>query len=176
MAAGFLRELVQAYSKQHPGVDIQIIEGASTEHISLVRKRHLDVAFVADPSEAADCDVAPLWNERLFVVLPRGHALCDRKEVAWQALRNEHFIIRQSNCGRALCERVIKHLSNRGHTPSTQKVDVGRETVMHLVAMGRGVSSHQRSDDRDVISGGGFPSDFWCRCDASIQRRMVASQ
>jgi DNA-binding transcriptional LysR family regulator len=140
MAGGFLRELVQAYSKQHPDVDMQIIEGASTEHISLVRKRRLDVAFVADPSEAADCDVAPLWNERLFVVLPRDHALCDRKEVAWEALRNEHFVIRQSNCGRALCERVIKHLSSRGHTPSVQKVDVGRETVMHLVAMGQGVS------------------------------------
>jgi DNA-binding transcriptional LysR family regulator len=139
MAAGFLRDLVKAYSKQHPDVDIHFIEGASTEHISLVRKRRLDVAFVADPSEAADCDVAPLWSERLFVVLPLGHALCDRKEVAWEALRSEHFIIRQSNCGRALCERVIKHLSNRGHTPSTQKVDVGRETVMHLVAMGQGV-------------------------------------
>jgi DNA-binding transcriptional LysR family regulator len=140
MGAGFLRELIQTYSERHPAVAIQIIEGASTEHISLVRKRRLDVAFVADPSEATGCDIAPLWNERLFVVLPRSHPLCDRKEVEWQALRNEHFIIRQSNCSRALCERLIKHLSDGTRTPSMQKVDVGRETLMHLVAMGRGVS------------------------------------
>jgi DNA-binding transcriptional LysR family regulator len=140
MGAGFLRELIQAYSERHPDVAIQIIEGASTEHISLVRKRRLDVAFVADASEATDCDVAPLWNERLFVVLPQHHPLCDRKVVEWQALRNEHFIIRQSNCSRALCERLIKHLSDRTRTPSMQKADVGRETLMHLVAMGRGVS------------------------------------
>jgi DNA-binding transcriptional LysR family regulator len=140
MGAGFLRELMQTFSERHPDVAMQIMEGASTEQIALVRKRRLDVAFVADASEAIDCDVTPLWNERLFVVLPRSHPLCDRKEVEWQALRNEHFIIRQSNCSRALCERLIKHLSDRTRTPRMQKADVGRETVMHLVAIGRGVS------------------------------------
>jgi DNA-binding transcriptional LysR family regulator len=140
MAAGFLRELIQVYTERHPDVAIQIIEGASAEHIALVRRRRLDVAFAADTSEATDCDVAPLWNERLFVVLPRGHALCARNHVEWQALRNEHFIIRHSTCSPALCARVIKHLSDRTRLPSMQKVDVGREAVMNLVAMGRGVS------------------------------------
>jgi DNA-binding transcriptional LysR family regulator len=140
MGAGFLRELIQSFSERHPDVSLQIVEGASSEQISLVRKRRLDVAFLADASEATDCDVAPLWNERLFVVLPRTHPLSSRQIVEWQALRNEHFIIRQSNCSRALCEGLIKHLSDRTHTPSMQKADVGRETLMHLVAMGHGVS------------------------------------
>ena len=71
---------------------------------------------------------------------PQDHPLCGRKVVEWQALRNEHFIIRESNCSPALCERVIKHLSDRTRTPSVQKAEVGCETVMHLVAMGRGVT------------------------------------
>jgi DNA-binding transcriptional LysR family regulator len=140
MGAGFLRELIKAYSERHPDVAIQIVEAASMGHISLIRKRRLDVAFVADASEATDCDAAPLWSERLFVVLPQDHPLCGRKAVEWQALRNEHFIIRESNCSPALCERVIKHLSDRTRTPSVQKAEVGCETVMHLVAMGRGVT------------------------------------
>jgi DNA-binding transcriptional LysR family regulator len=98
------------------------------------------VAFVANPTEVAGCDLAPLWRERLFAVLPRGHALGKRKVVDWDDLRNERFIIRHSTCDPALCEPVMKHLSDRGHTPVIQKVDVGHETVMHLVAMGRGVS------------------------------------
>jgi DNA-binding transcriptional ArsR family regulator len=65
MGAGFLRELIQSFSERHPDVSIQIVEGASSEQISLVRKRRLDVAFLADASEAIDCDVAPLWNECL---------------------------------------------------------------------------------------------------------------
>lgn len=140
MGGGFLRELIQTFSERHPDVAVQIVEGASTDHISLVRKRRLDIAFVADPNAAADCDVAQLWSERLFVVLPHSHALSNRKAIEWQALRNQHFIVRQSNCSSALCERLVKHLSDRAHTPSLQKADVGRETVMHLVAMGRGLS------------------------------------
>jgi DNA-binding transcriptional LysR family regulator len=75
-----------------------------------------------------------------YVVLPRSHPLSGGQVVDWQALRNEHFIVRESNCSRALCERLIKHLSDRTRSPSMQKAEVGRETVMHLVAMGRGVS------------------------------------
>jgi DNA-binding transcriptional LysR family regulator len=140
MGAGFLRELIQAYFEKHPDVAIQFIEAASMDQISLVRKRRLDVAFVVDASAAIGCDVVPLWNERLFVALPHGHQLCKRNVVEWHALRYAHFIIRQSKCVPALCERVIKHLSDRTHTPAIQKADVGRETIMHLVAMGRGVS------------------------------------
>jgi DNA-binding transcriptional LysR family regulator len=98
------------------------------------------VAFVADTSEAADCDVAALWRERLFVALPKNHPLSNLKIIEWKALRKEDFILRKSKWGSALCERVIKHLSDRGRAPNVEKFDVGRETVMHLVAMGQGVS------------------------------------
>ena len=41
MGAGFLRELIQAYSERHPDVAIEIVEAASMGHISLIRKRRL---------------------------------------------------------------------------------------------------------------------------------------
>jgi DNA-binding transcriptional LysR family regulator len=141
MGAGFLRTLLQVYSERHPNVTIEFIEGAPpAEHISLVQGRLLDVAFVRDTARPADCDVAPLWKERLFVAVPRGHRLRDRTAVGWPALRNEHFIIRQAKCDPELCERVIKHLSD--HTPGAviEKLNVGRETVMHLVGIGRGLT------------------------------------
>src|ERR1019366_179873 len=84
MASGFLRELIEAYSARHPDVSIQVHEGNSTEQIALIRRRQLDVAFVVDATGSTDCDVAPLWKERLFVVLPHGHVLCDQKEVEWE--------------------------------------------------------------------------------------------
>jgi DNA-binding transcriptional LysR family regulator len=140
MASGFLRELIEAYSTRHPDVVIQVHEGASAEQIGLVRKRQLDVGFVVDATGATDCDMAPLWKERLFVVLPRGHALCDQKEVQWADLRQEHFVTRQSEHNPPVCERLTKRLSDHTHKPRVQKLDVGRETLMHLVALGLGVS------------------------------------
>jgi LysR substrate binding domain-containing protein/predicted GTPase len=111
------------------------------EHISLIQGGLLDVAFVGDTVRPGDCDVVPLWKERLFVALPRGHRLRHRTAVGWPALRSERFIIRQANCDPELCERVIKHLSE--HTPGAiiEKLNVGRETLMHLVGIGRGLTS-----------------------------------
>jgi DNA-binding transcriptional LysR family regulator len=141
MGAGFLRELLQAYAERHPRVTIEIVEGApAAKHVSRVKKGRLDVAFVADTADAADCEIVPLWSERLFVVLPQGHRLGERTAVDWGALRNERFIIRQAKCDPALCERVIKHLGDPARKLVIQKLSVGRETLMHLVAMGRGLT------------------------------------
>ena len=50
------------------------------------------------------------------------------------------LITRQPEHSAAVCERLTKRLSDGGHKPKVQKLDVGRETLMHLVALGLGVS------------------------------------
>ena len=93
-----------------------------------------------DTTDASGCETLPLWTERIFVVLPEHHALCERKEIEWIDLRNERLIIRQSERDRALCDRHTRRLTDRNHGGSMQKLNVGRDTLMHLVAMGLGVS------------------------------------
>jgi DNA-binding transcriptional LysR family regulator len=139
MARGYLRELIQAYCSQHPDVVVQIFDGASADNIAAVRKRQLDVAFLMNRTDAEGCDTIPLWTERIVVVLPESHALCGKKEIEWTDLRNEHLIVRQAERDPTLCDRLTKRLADRDHNPSVQKHNVGRETLMNLVAMGLGV-------------------------------------
>jgi DNA-binding transcriptional LysR family regulator len=139
MGTGFLRELIQVYCAHHPDIAVQILEGASDEHIALIRRRRLDVAFIMDTTDSMGCDVAALWHERIFVVLPENHALRGRKEIEWQDLRNEHLIVRHCERDPALCDRLTRRLTDRDHNPNVQKLNVGRETLMHLVALGLGV-------------------------------------
>ena len=139
MARGYLRELIQVYCSQHPDVVVQILEGASADISEAVRKRQLDVAFLMNTTDAKGCDTLPLWTERIVVVLPENHALCGKKEIEWTDLRNEHLIVRQAEHDPALCDRVTKRLADRNHRPSVRKHNVGRETLMNLVAMGLGV-------------------------------------
>src|SRR5262249_46251833 len=75
-----------------------------------------------------------------FVVLPQEHALCTEDEIEWEAIRDEHFILRRSDPGPAIHDHVIKQLADLGYHPKVFRLDVGRETAMHLVAMGLGVS------------------------------------
>jgi len=140
MAAGFLREVIRVYRARHPGVALQLLEGASLEQIALVRDRRLDVAFVLGTPSVPNCDTAQLWTEHMFIALPQGHALCENGEITWEALRDEHFIVCQSEKGRALHDHLIKRLAQIGYNPSVQRLDVGRETLMHLVALHLGLS------------------------------------
>jgi DNA-binding transcriptional LysR family regulator len=139
IGTGYLRDLIQAYHSRHPEVGIQVLESASADYVSAVRKRQLDVAFIMDTTDASGCETLPLWTERVFVVLPERHGLCERKEIEWADLREEYLIVRQSEYDRALWDRLTRRLSgpNRG---AMQKLNVGRDTLMHLVAMGLGIS------------------------------------
>ena len=140
IGAGFLRELIRPYRDQHPEVALDIYEVASREYVALIRKGRLDVAFVMGTPVVPNCGIARFWIEGLFAVLPHEHPLCAQEEVGWRALRDEHFILRTSDPGSAIQDYLIKRVASLGHRPSIQLFDVGRETTLHLVALGLGVS------------------------------------
>jgi DNA-binding transcriptional LysR family regulator len=137
IAAGFLREVIREYRAQHGDVEIEVVEGAAVEHI---REGRVDVSFMAGTPEAPSCMVLPLWTERIFIALPRRHVLCERHRVDWLCLRGEHFIVAQSAQGRAFHDYIISRFAEFGCPPLVQRLEVSRETLMHLVALRVGVS------------------------------------
>jgi DNA-binding transcriptional LysR family regulator len=141
VGAGFLRELLQTYSEKYSDVTVEFIEGTPpADLVARVHDRKLDVAFVHDAAYAIDCDILPLWQERLFVALPSGHRLKDRTAVGWPALRNEHFIISRASCDPELCEQVIRHLSQHAPGSMIEKLKVNGDTLIHLVGIRRGLT------------------------------------
>jgi DNA-binding transcriptional LysR family regulator len=140
MAAGFLREVIRAYRARHAKVEMHILEGASREQIALLRESRLDVAFVLGAPDLPNCEVAQLWTEQIFVALPKAHKLCDCDEITWESLRHEKVILCQSELGGAIHDRLIARLAQLGYSPWIERLDVGREALMHLVALGLGVS------------------------------------
>jgi DNA-binding transcriptional LysR family regulator len=141
MGAGFLRELLRTYSEKHPEVALEFVEGMPpAELVTRVQERQLDAAFLRDSAHGKECDIVPLWQERLFVALPTDHGLKARTAVGWPALRNEHLIIRRAKCDPELCERIVGQLSQHAPGATIEKVDVSRDTLMHLVGVGRGLA------------------------------------
>jgi DNA-binding transcriptional LysR family regulator len=112
LASGFLPELLRCYSARHPEIDVSIVEGPPSENLALLRAEQLDIVFVmGQPSERA-CDVAPLWSERVFVVLPDTHALCGKDAIPWKDLKTEHFILTRSEIGVVVRDYVIRRLEH----------------------------------------------------------------
>ena len=119
---------------------IELHEGSSRHHVTLVRERRLDVTFVMGVRKAADCEVATLWSEPVYVALPQGHRLADQPEVAWADLENERFIASQSECGAEVHDHVVRHIAGLGHSPEVDRIAVARDTLLNLVELGFGVT------------------------------------
>lgn len=140
IAAGFLAELHKLYRKAYPGIEQVIAEGRSSETVGLVRNGKLDVAFVVNTPPPPDCHSRELWREPIVVVLPSTHPLASSSSVMWRDLAWETFIVRTGTSGPQVFEHVVRRVAEHGASPQIQRRDVGRDTLMHMVAMGDGIT------------------------------------
>ncbi len=140
LASGFLPELLRCYSARRPEIDVSIVEGPPSENLARLRAEQLDIVFVMGQPSERDCDVARLWSERVFVVLPDTHALCGKDAINWDDLKSEHFILARSEIGVVVRDYVIQRLAALEHRPNVRRSPVARDTLMHMVALGHGIS------------------------------------
>jgi DNA-binding transcriptional LysR family regulator len=121
----------------------------------------------------------------MFVVLPHAHALCNKEEITWEALRDERFILRRSDPGPAIHDHVIKRIADLGYHPRVLRLDIGRETAIHLVALGLGVSLTSEATTANTFPGVEFRpiasddvisfSAVWlCNNDNPVFRRFLS--
>ena len=140
LSSGFITDLLHAFEHRHSDVRLDFIEGAPCEHLSAIRQYKLDIAFLTGPAAPPDCEGQHLWTERVFVVLPEADELADRTEITWCDLRHRHFIVSRTDPGPEIHDFLVKHLSLLGYHPSVEYCSVGRDNLMQLVSLGKGLT------------------------------------
>jgi len=140
IADGFLPDLLNRYRNRHPNVDIEIVEGRTKDIIRFVREERLDVAFVLGTPTVEDCHSKPLWSETLVVVLPTRHILVQAEEIRWTDLAAETFLVRHGGGGPQMYDHVVLRLAEHWRQPSIRRLDIGRDTLMCMVAQGYGIT------------------------------------
>lgn len=140
LASGFLFDLLRQFGKLHPNVRVDPVEGNPAEHVAAVRTLHLDVAFITGTRTWEGCETEHLWCERVFVVLPDDHRLADKAEIGWPDLAAERFIVSDVAPGQEVHNFLVAHLSDLGSHPDIQSHHVGRDNMLSLVAVGRGIT------------------------------------
>ncbi|SKA31457.1 LysR family transcriptional regulator [Consotaella salsifontis] len=140
LASGFLSNLLHRYNATHSSVRMEFVEGNQDNHLMEVRRFRLDVAFITDATTVQGCDIAPLWTERVFVVLPSRHPLSELTEITWSDLRGQPFVVSSDYPGPKITEYLIRHLSRGSEHPSVDPQDVSRDNLMQIVALGRGLT------------------------------------
>ncbi|MFT9090576.1 MAG: LysR substrate-binding domain-containing protein [Gluconacetobacter sp.] len=140
IATGFLADLRRRYRADHPAIEQSVIEGPSSHTLAMIREGKLDVAFIVNVADVPDCHSRHLWNEALVIALPAAHPLAALESLGWADLLTENFLVRSSGAGPQVFEHIVRRVAEHGRSPRLQRRDVGRDTLMHMVAAGEGIT------------------------------------
>ncbi|MFU0506310.1 LysR family transcriptional regulator [Pseudaminobacter sp. NGMCC 1.201702] len=140
LAGGFLRELVSRYEAAYPGVWVDIYDGTRPEHIKGIRTRKLDIGFFTGNGEVKGCETIELWDERVHIAMARSHPLAREKQIDWLQLRDEMFIISRFGPGPEIRDYIVRRICDYSTYPTIVYRDVHQDTLMHMVAMGKGIT------------------------------------
>jgi DNA-binding transcriptional LysR family regulator len=133
----FLPDALAAYLAGHPTVDIDMEERPSYRIVQDVAQGLADLGIVADTVDRGGLQTFPFRRDRLVLVVPRGHRLTTRRQIAFRDVVRHEFV--GLGADSALQEHIGQHAARAGH-PLKLRVRVrGFEAVCHLVARGVGL-------------------------------------
>ena len=141
----FLRKLFIDYKAERSEVRLEIVEAGSSEHISAVASRALDIAFIFGAHTTSGTEYEPLWSEPLwseplYVALPKADPLSDATSLNIEALSAHMFVVSDDASGKESEGVLQRRLSRPGWYPFISRHRVGREALMLMVGLGFGAA------------------------------------
>lgn len=140
LASGFLSDLVQAFCGRHAAIKLTFIDGNPSEHLAAIRQNQLDIAFITGAAEWPGFASQQLWSERIFAVLPSNHPRAGDPKLQFSVLAHEAFIVSEAAPGEEIHDYLVQRLADLGRHPEIHQHAVGRDNLMRLVALGRGLT------------------------------------
>lgn len=136
----FLDRLLDRFHDTYPDVRLHLTEGTARDAHLMLREGKIDVAFMAQIYEVPDLNSRVIWRDRLMVALPARHPLTAQQCVEWRQLAEETFLVRYGGTGPQIHDLIVARSTGRWLTPTILRFDVGRSTLLSMIAAGHGVS------------------------------------
>jgi LysR family carnitine catabolism transcriptional activator len=91
VAAGALPRVIASFQRTHPQVEIVVRDSLSGTLYQQMQERQVDLA-VTTPPNSDDFHFAPLFDDRLEMIVPTGSALDVPEPATWTMFRDHPFI------------------------------------------------------------------------------------
>lgn len=127
--------LLHRFRGAHPHVQIEMVSGEASDHLSAVADRRLDIAVLPGGMTVTGLDVSELWRETLHVVLPASHPLALEQTVDLQSLNGDPLLISEGDLGADVLAQTRLPASVRLKT-----VSAGLPIVLAQVELGLGLA------------------------------------
>lgn len=163
LASGFLSNLIATFGGAHPDIKLTFADGNPAEHLAAIRQHQLDVAFLTGTCAQPGCVCQQLWSERVFAVLPSDHPQAAKPVVRFSDLRHETYIVSEVAPGEEIHDYLVQRLAALGGHPEIHQHGVGRDNLMRLVALGRGLTVTS-----EATTAAQFPGVVFCPIEGEI--------
>ncbi|TQM44928.1 LysR family transcriptional regulator [Pseudonocardia cypriaca] len=139
VGAYLLPAVLAAFRAEHPKVAVRIVEhDVPRDFEQLVHSGELDMAVTRMPATLAGLGSRTLVREPVVALLPPGHGLRGRADVALSELADEEFVCMRSGYG--LRELADQLCDGAGFTPRVV-LETGQLSIVHgMVRSGVGVA------------------------------------
>src|SRR6266571_2582587 len=93
IAPYFLPARLARFSKEHPGLQVNVVEETTSVLLAHLHEGKIDLALVAFPIPGDDLVCCELGREPLYVVLPTKHRLARKSILGLQEIDDEPFLL-----------------------------------------------------------------------------------
>lgn len=115
IGASFFPKIIGEFHQYYPNIDIQLVEEGGKMIEKGLLEGSIDVGVVVLPVDEDAFEVVPLVERELVLVVNHSHPLAKKKQVNFQDLRDESFILYSK--GYSLHDRVREMCIQNGFEP-----------------------------------------------------------
>ena len=133
-----LPEVLTAFKRAHPQVQVDIHRGISRSIVEKVIEGTLNFGIVTLPVTDARLEKITIHQDELALIVSPTHWLASRRSVQMAELENEQFILHK--IGTTTRERLIKHFIDGGVKLKVTMELASIETIKRFVSIGMGIS------------------------------------
>nr|WP_106784934.1 LysR family transcriptional regulator [Lysinibacillus timonensis] len=132
-------ELMAHIPEKYPNMKFTLTQASSYNLLKGLEEGNIDLCLSQRiQSKIINIEWIELWNEELFVIVPKNHRFADRESIRLEEIKNERFIsIKSGNALRAIVDHFLK---KAGVTTNTTFAGEEMHTVAGFVGAGLGVS------------------------------------
>jgi LysR family hydrogen peroxide-inducible transcriptional activator len=138
MAPYLLPDAIRHFSAKYPKVEVIVVEDVTARLGTMLEHGELDLAVMSDFDGGPTVHVEPIAEEPLCLMVPARHKLSQHKQVKWEWLTDERFLVLQDmHC---LSGQVAHVCQRRKVRPPVVMRGAQLSTIAEMISAGLGVS------------------------------------
>lgn len=140
VAPYLLPPVLSGFSRQHPGITINVIEDTTPVLLDRLHAGSIDLLIAALPFDGIELVSLKLLREPFFLVVPKAHALSRRKVIRLEEIPKESrfLLLKEGHCFR---DSTIEACRKSRIAPNVVFESGQFATILAMVSAGMGISA-----------------------------------